>query len=70
MKILFDYMKNDSNVFAKFKPTRAILRKMDISSIIQRGNDQEQDLALDFTSFLLRYNRLLDYSDFSDDVEI
>lgn len=70
MKILFDYMKNDSNVFAKFKPTRAILRKMDISSIIQRGNDQEQDLALDFTSFLLRYNRLLDYSDFSDDAEI
>ena len=28
------------------------------------------DLALDFSSFLLRYNRELDYSDFSDDPSV
>jgi hypothetical protein len=29
--------------------------------------EEESDLALDFASFLLRYHRDLDYSDFSDD---
>ena len=27
-------------------------------------------MALNFTSFLLRYNRDLDYSDFSDDIDV
>ena len=32
--------------------------------------ETESDLALDFASFLLRYHRDLDYSDFSDSLEI
>jgi hypothetical protein len=33
-------------------------------------NQEIADLALDFSSFLLRYNRELDYQDFSDDANI
>lgn len=43
---------------------------MNVASSVQAGNDHEQDLALDFSSFLLRYNRDLDYSDFSEDEQI
>jgi len=35
---------------------------------LKLGEDEAtSDAALDFTSFLLRYNRDLDYSDFSED---
>ena len=34
------------------------------------SNQEIADLALDFSSFLLRYNRELDYIDFSDDQAI
>lgn len=43
---------------------------MDIAYTINSSSEKESDLALDFSSFLLRYNRDLDYSDFSDDVHI
>jgi len=32
--------------------------------------EAEQDLALDFSSFLLRYHRDLNYEDFSDDKDV
>ena len=41
---------------------------MDIATTIASQNSNESDLALDFSSFLLRYNRELDYSDFADNV--
>jgi hypothetical protein len=41
---------------------------MDIAYTINSSNPKQSDLALDYASFLLRYNRELDYSDFSDDV--
>lgn len=40
---------------------------MNISSIISASTEADSDLALDFASFLLRYHRDIDYSDFSDD---
>ena len=40
---------------------------MNIVSIIVSTKEEDSDLALDFASFLLRYHRDLDYSDFSDD---
>ena len=43
---------------------------MNVANAIQSGNDTEADLSLDFSSFLLRYNRDLDYTDFSDDEQI
>ena len=43
---------------------------MDIAYIINSGAPKESDLALDFASFLLRYNKELDYPDFSDSVEV
>ena len=43
---------------------------MNITKSVVSQNETEQDLALDFSSFLLRYNRDLDYADFSDDLNI
>ena len=37
LKILFEYLKNDSQVYARFKPNKVIIRKMNIASIIN-GN--------------------------------
>jgi hypothetical protein len=34
------------------------------------SKEDESDLALDFSSFLLRYHRDLDYGDFADDQAI
>ena len=70
LKILFEYLKNDPQVYARFKPNRIILRKMDIAHYIQSTVEVDSDLALDFSSFLLRYNRDLDYADFSDDLNV
>jgi hypothetical protein len=75
LKVLFDFLKNgkinittDSQVYARFKPNKLIIRKMNISSNITSNEEEEATLALDFASFLLRYHRDLDYSDFSDDL--
>jgi hypothetical protein len=52
-------------VFAKFKPSKPLLRKMNLGQHIM-ANSQESEVALDLCSFLLRYHRALDYGDFSD----
>ena len=38
-----------------------------MSMYVLAQNLKDQDMALDFCSFLLRYHKDLDYSDFSDD---
>ena len=43
---------------------------MNIARAIISSDEAESDLALDFSSFMLRYNRDLDYQDFSDDLNI
>ena len=40
---------------------------MNIASIINAQKEEDSDLALDFSSFLLRYHRDLDYADFADE---
>jgi hypothetical protein len=49
----------DASVFAKFKPSKPLLRKMNLAQHIMSasGSIQESELALD---------RGLDYGDFSD----
>jgi len=41
-----------------------------LSDMILSKIEAEQDLALDFSSFLLRYHRDLNYEDFSDDPDV
>jgi hypothetical protein len=65
--ILFTYLKNDPKVFKRFKPNKAIVKNMNLSSYILSSAPKEVDLALDFCAFLLRYHRDLDYADFSED---
>lgn len=43
---------------------------MNTAAIITSSNEEEATLALDFSSFLLRYHRDLDYADFSDDLYV
>ena len=43
---------------------------MNVANMILSPEETDSDLALDFSSFLLRYNRDLDYQDFSDDLNI
>lgn len=38
LKILFEYLKNDPQVYARFKPNQVILRKMDIAYTIMSPN--------------------------------
>jgi hypothetical protein len=78
VKALLEYLKNgeyfwgflycvDANVFAKFKPSKPLLRKMNLAQhIMSTTSIQESELALDLCSFLLRYHRGLDYGDFSE----
>jgi len=54
-------------VFARFKPNRIIIRKLKINRVITSQVESESDLALDFSSFLLRYHKDLEYADFTED---
>jgi hypothetical protein len=67
IKILFAYLKNDQKVFNRFKVNRLIVRKMKLVEYMFSQSQEVADMALDFSSFLLRYNRELDYQDFADD---
>jgi hypothetical protein len=57
-----------STCFVSYRPLFANLITDKFLSTAQ--NQEIADLALDFSSFLLRYNRELDYQDFSDDATI
>jgi len=35
LKILFEYLKNDPQVYARFRPNITILRKMNIQTMIE-----------------------------------
>lgn len=63
-------MKNDPQVYARFRPNRLILRKMNFEESIKSTDEEHSVAALDFACFLLRYNRGLDYQDFSNDFEV
>lgn len=39
-------------------------------NLLAASTESDADLALDFSSFLLRYHRDMDYSDFADDPQV
>lgn len=49
-------MTLDQSLFNRFKPNKLIVRKMRLDNIIQNGDFDESQKALDFCAFLLRYN--------------
>jgi len=57
-------------VFQRFKPSRQIIRRLNLDRIINSANPKEPDQALDFASFLLRYHRNLYYEEFSDEPSV
>ena len=70
LEILFKYMKNDNQVFKSFFPSEDLIRKMSIDKFIQSKNKEEQELGLDFSTFLLRYHQRLTHEAFSDDQRV
>lgn len=68
--IFLVFLKEDDRVFARFKPTRVILKKMKLERLLSSKNYDESNKALDFCSFILRYNSDINYNDFSDESEV
>lgn len=54
-------------MYARFRPDSQIIKKMNLEAHIDSGTEDDTNLTLDFTSFLLRYHKNLNYEDFSDD---
>jgi hypothetical protein len=44
-----------------------IIKNMNMAAYVLSTNFKDQELALDFCSFLLRYHKDIDYTDFSED---
>lgn len=57
-------------MFARFKPSRQIIRRLCLDRVINSSNVKESDQALDFCTFLLRYHRNLFYEEFSDEPSV
>ena len=66
LRILFNLVKGDEQVYQRFQPTRNIVAKLRLDNMINSGDQKEADLGLDFASFILRYYKHLTYSDFSE----
>jgi hypothetical protein len=62
----FNFSLSDEQVFTRFKPSKAVIRRLNLEKVIESSNIKESDQALDFASFLLRYHRNLLYEEFSD----
>jgi len=70
LEYLFTFLKNDPQVYCRFKPDKSILIRMNLEVYIESQDKDERNLALNFTSFLLRYHQDLKYDDFSNDEEV
>jgi hypothetical protein len=67
VSILYSTTVIDPKVFKRFKPNKVIIKNMNMTAYVLSQNFKDQELALDFCAFLLRYHKDIDYSDFSDD---
>ena len=60
----------DPRMFSRFRPTATTIRKMRLDYFLGSQVQKTADLGLDFSCFLLRYNKELSHGDFIDDVHI
>ena len=67
---LFKYVKNDEQCFKRFKPSKSVLRRLSLDTMISSDNYKESDLGLDFSTMILRYYRSVSYETFSADVQV
>jgi hypothetical protein len=70
LDLLFSYLKNDPQVYVRFRPDRNVILRMNLDSFVNAQDEDTSNLALNFTSFLLRYHKELDYADFSHEPEV
>ena len=69
IQVLLNFLRNDPNVFRKFKPSRPLMTKMDLDYYLISYTPAEaiHDKSLELYSFLLRYHREIDQTDCSQD---
>ena len=70
LRILFKYVKGDDQVFKRFIPSIKTVRSLGLDMVITSSNLKEQDLGLDFSAFILRYHRNVNYEYFTEDGSI
>lgn len=70
LEILFRMIRDDPRMFSRFRPTPTTIRKMRLDYFLGSQVQKTADLGLDFSCFLLRYNKELSHGDFIDDVHI
>jgi hypothetical protein len=64
-----NFLRNDPNVFLKFKPSKPLIKKMDFYIYLMGRNEKDkvlESIIFEFYSFLLRYHKNIDYQDFSE----
>ena len=66
IRVMLNYLRHDPNLFARLKPNRVILRKMDLDRHF-KSDQADREASLELASFLLRYHQDIDYMDFTDD---
>ena len=62
---LLNFLRHDPNVFQKFRPSKPLLQKMNLDKYVLDNEEPLCDKILEFYSFLLRYHREIDQTDFS-----
>lgn len=72
LQVLLDYLRNDPDVFAKFRPSMPLIRKMKLDNYVIEMTRQDalHEKTLEFLSFLLRYHRELDHTDCSTNPQV
>ena len=66
-RLIFKFVRGDDQVFKRFIPNYNTVRRLQLDQLINSANMKEQDLGLDFATFILRYHRNVNYEFFGDD---
>ena len=66
IRAMLQYMRHDPKIFARMKPNKVLLRKMDLGPHFV-SEQVDRDASLELASFMLRYHIDIDYMDFTDD---
>jgi hypothetical protein len=63
--IFYTFIRNDQNVFSRFKPSISNIKKINIAQFLSSSDYNLESLALDFCCFIMRSYPDADYSLFS-----
>jgi len=70
MKILKTFLQNDITVFNSFSINKPLIRKLNLEEHLKSKNPLEREAALDLSTFILRFFKQTDFTDFSTDASV